>query len=285
MLASKEKDNEITFPTFIQHKLNGVRALITLPRRDATVDDVIVYTRQRKLLPNMSALKKELFPYLQQLYQEVSIVLDGELYTHGKPLQEIVSKVRNESIEYEGDYHIFDCFYPDGKEDFEGRWDQIKNLFEVAEELKHTKMMYTKVVYNEQELRQEFKKAIQKDMEGLIVRDPKGLYLTSLKNPGSLRSKQVIKIKNKFSEEYEIVDFKSGTKGKDVGQVIWVIKVGENMIDVVQNIPAAERKRIYEECQKDFTKYKGKMLTVEFEEMSTEGKPLRARGIEIRDYE
>ena len=63
-----------------------------------TSNDVVLYTRNKKVSIGMDYIREAMFPILVKYYdlkQDQSIYLDGELYRHGKRLQDIVGESRN----------------------------------------------------------------------------------------------------------------------------------------------------------------------------------------------
>ena len=66
MLAKQYKDGikHINFPVYVQPKLDGVRCLIFLKKKDGGEENVIAYTRTKKIFPNIDYVKKILYPYL-----------------------------------------------------------------------------------------------------------------------------------------------------------------------------------------------------------------------------
>lgn len=133
--------------------------------------------------------------------------------------------------------------------------------------------------------------------EGAIARKNKQGYVYS---PNNYHSSNVLKIKPVFDDEFVVVGYDQGSKGKDVGAVIWIcevnnpIKLGDTKFNVVQkNITLEDRKKIYS-ClsrmsgeQTMFEKYfMGKKLTVEYAELSSiTNKPLMAKATVFRTYE
>lgn len=104
MLAHKWQDHKSTFPfpCHVQPKLNGVRGLYftgIFQSRDNHVwrRDVVIHL--------LDELKAACPPYL---------ILDGELYLHGKSLQQIngaisVNRLAPSSLTPQIEYHVFDC--------------------------------------------------------------------------------------------------------------------------------------------------------------------------------
>jgi hypothetical protein len=65
---------------------------------------------------------------------------------------------------------------------------------------------------------------------------------------------------------------------------VFVLQTSEGIaFNSVPNGTYEYRKDLYQECEQDFTRFKGKMAKVQFEDFSTEKVPLRNRMIMIRD--
>jgi ATP-dependent DNA ligase len=114
---------------------------------------------------------------------------------------------------------------------------------------------------------------------------------SSTKTGTGLRSDDLIKFKPVFSDEFECVNYTQGSKGKDRGAVIWQCKTKNNIIfNVTPKLDYAERYRLYEECEaytiaKNKFKFAGWPLTVEYQDLSKSGVPMRAKSVEFRVHE
>ena len=127
--------------------------------------------------------------------------------------------------------------------------------------------------------------------EGSIVRNMAGLYRASAITDDSwLRSPDVQKRKPVFSDEYEIVNYTEGMKGKERGAILWILKTkeGKEFTVAPKNVSIKERKELYNKFKKDshlFDKdYNGKMITIEFEDKSKDNVPQRAKALGLRPY-
>lgn len=303
MLAKPFKDGEkyLRYPLYIQPKLDGVRCLVFLQKKNGGVKNVVAYTRTKKPFPSVDYLKKILYPYLNDLYDEVndqSIFLDGELYKHGKRLQDISGDSRNEKTNTSdentdrNEYHIYDCFYPSEMTNtFAQRHEQLVMLYEALsdEDAKTIKSVPTYKVKSYEAAETKYDKFVEMGYEGAILRNENGPYLgNSLKTGAFLRSKDLVKMKQRFSDEYECVGYTEGSKGKDKGAVIWICQTADEVQFNVtpKNTTYEERYALFEDCQENFDeKYKGRMLTVEYEDLSSDNVPLRAKALTFRDYE
>jgi len=311
MLAKPWADGSkhLVYPAYVQPKLDGVRCLVYLKKKNGTIDDVIVYTRTQKMFPNKDYLKEILHPFLKKLYDDEndqSIFLDGELYRHGERLQDISGKSRNVDSDVAknlNQYFIYDCFYPlELDTPFSERLDQLLLLFEhlkktpakkyksIIKPVKPSELIKitpTFGVKNVAEGKALFKKFIDDKYEGAIFRNASAEYMAHPTN-ATLRSVNLVKMKNRFSDEFEVVGYKEGTKGKDKGAILWVCKTpkGDTFNVTPKDMTYEERYKMFIDADKNFDKkYKNRMLTVEYEDLSKKNIPLRAKGTTFRDYE
>jgi len=306
MLASTWKDGHkhIQYPLYVQPKLDGVRCIVYLKQKDAGADGVVVYSRTQKEFPKYDYLKNTLYPYLNDLYDEdnnQSLYLDGELYKHGKKLQDISGESRNEKKRDDtednlNEYHIYDCFYPlELDTPYSTRHEQLVELFRAIRDAgdrtaeKYIKLVPTFKVSTETAVQNKFIQFIKDGYEGAILRNITGTYRANATKTGAfMRSPDLIKLKKKATEEFEVVGYTEGSKGKDKGAVIWIAKTasGHKFNVTPKDMTYEERYNVYKECQKKFDKkYKGRMLTIEYEDLSKMGVPQRAKALIFRDYE
>lgn len=297
MLAKTFKDGEkhLQFPLYIQPKLDGVRCLMYLQKKNGGVKNVIAYTRAKKPFPSIEYLKKMAYPYLNALYDEEknqSIYFDGELYKHGKKLQDISGDSRNEATDTSAsnanrnEYHIYDCFYPkEMSTPFSERHKQLLAFYDALddEDAKVLRKVPTYLVKNMVEASKKYTQFTKIGYEGAMLRNMSGVYQSS----ASTRSNDLVKMKPKFTDEFEVVGFTEGSKGKDQGAMIWICQVSGQRFNVTpKDISYADRYKLYDDAVENFDgKYLGRMLTVEYEDLSTAGVPLRAKALTFRDYE
>jgi hypothetical protein len=87
-----------------------------------------------------------------------------------------------------------------------------------------------------------------------------------------------------------VVDFDEGKKGKDKGAIIWILKTHDTdkqFNATPKNTTYEERYKLYKEAiaEKGFTnKFKGRMMTIEYEDLSKDEIPLRAKSIGFREH-
>ena len=303
MLAKAYKDGKkhLKFPLYIQPKLDGMRCLSFIKDGHKDYSDVVIYSRTKKEFGNIEYIKKLLYPYLVMFYdkkEKQSIYLDGELYLHGKKLQDISGQNRkefeDEKDQNKNQYHIYDCFYPKNlDQEYKDRKELLSSVFTAIKKdnnssvLEYIKPVETLLVQDEKESVKVFNRFISEKYEGAILRNTKGLYLANKDKTGAfMRSNDLVKMKKKFTDEFTIVGFTEG-RGKDKGAIIWVCKTKKNVEFNVtpKDMTYEERYKLYDLCKKDFTPYLGKPLTVEYEDLSKLKVPQRAKALVIRDYE
>jgi ATP-dependent DNA ligase len=283
---------------FIQVKLDGNRCVAFLDNiKSPTYKNVILYSRQLKDWPHSppnDLVRKSLLQMLIDAYDNErmeSIYLDGELYRHDLPLQEINSIVRGKGDAGENiEYHVYDHFYPHyEKEGFAERNRTLKTLFDSFTKEQYIKLVKTTEIHSEKECDEIYKDALAKKYEGIMIRTANGPYEKSMvKKSEQLRSKHLIKRKETYDEEFEVVGYTEGKSGKEKGMIVWRCKAKNkngDTFNVVPNLSHKERYEIFKECEKKFAeKYEGRLLKVEFRGLSNKNIPLQAKAIEFRDY-
>ncbi len=300
MLAKNAKDfKKINYPIYLQPKLDGVRCLTYLDKNPArgkvTVEDVIMYSRQKKEYPSNSstiAIKEALLDVLINNYDEKageSLYFDGELYSHGKSLQTLNSATRGTiQNDIKENYHVYDMFYPSyTTETFKERNELLSKIYEeMSPEQKDTiKLVPTHLVQTQKENDDLYRSYLDEKYEGVMIRNPNSHYAkNATKNSAALRTKNLLKRKEVYDGEYEVVDFTSGKMGKDVGALIWICQTpGGDKFNVVPNLSYEARYALYKDCQKNFVaKYKNRMLTIEYRSFSDNGIPSHAKAVDFR---
>lgn len=247
--------------------------------------------------------------------------LDGEIYAHGVSLQNISGSSRNTNItniENKLVYVVFDTFvqnYENKKVDeynvgYSDRLKYINDLFEIyysqkpndnnfiekgesnpkvqlAPTWKATSMDQVDKMYND---------FVKSKYEGLILRRDDSPYIFSwsgYRNNGILRMKPV------HTAEYPCIGYTDG-QGKDKGAIIYICALSmmepginttfnvmpKNMTDEERKERFIQASRIEANGKTHFmNKYYSIPYTVEYQDLSDKGIPIRAKGIAFRDYE
>lgn len=210
-------------------------------------------------------------------------VLDGELYKHGKSLQQISGAVRKEKESTPWlEYYIYDVM--DSSKTFEERLEILHDIeSELSlgfnpnrdwheDELKFQMVPQEKVVgwTNIQKLHDKY---VNEGFEGVVIRDPSKVY-----NFGG-RTNAMIKVKMYKDAEFEIVGYEEGLRPEDMVFVCQT-ELGAKF----EAKPMGPRELKYEYLDR-MDEIIGKMATVKYFYLSDEGVPLQPVLKCIRDYE
>ncbi len=277
-MSAKKYDDEIhkiTFPCYSQPKLDGVRCLMT--RKGSRV---IKYSRDQKEWPNFDEFDEILAPIFDEW---PTIVLDGELYKHGKRLQQIVGVARNETKSMDLDYCIFDMFLPNVP-DLTFR-ERLEYLDDINMTIKSPRIIIveTKLVNSFTEIDKLYNSYIKRGYEGQMIRIAESHYAIS-KNR-EVRSGNILKRKKKFSDEFEFVRAIAAEKGRAMGTFIGEFKTKNNKLfrATPKGMTIPEMREFYNLVHSDIKNYVGKMATIEYEEVSSEEIPLRTKFVTFRE--
>jgi ATP-dependent DNA ligase len=323
-----------------QRKLNGVRYIVYLdgdrvvrysrggdeyPGQDQVVRDIEPMLKSAPPVPpgeygtpkapaasdNTAAAKTA--RAILAAYADPRPYFDGELFRFGESLNKISGQARRGKTSGKNGgpslliYNIFDVFFPYAKaagHEMESRHRQayIDKFFGAApNEHPHVARVENFPVKSLKELEELAAQFVKDGYEGGIARKDWAGYRYSYSN---YHASNVIKIKPKHDDEFKVVGFEQGRKGKDVGAVIWQCEVDvpldpkDKLFAVVPNMPLAERKRLFTCLSRQVPSADGKMitrferdikglpLTVEYAERSAKtGKPLQPKAIAFRTYE
>lgn len=276
----------IVYPCFGQYKLDGIRLIA---KYNKETDTVTLLSRRLNAIFGFDNVKIEIAKILKS---NPNIILDGELYNHSKSLQEISGIVRHQDVDLETKnelfFYVFDYINIHKKETFEERINNLENMFKKVKKnnnLEFVKLLDTYVIDNEKEGDILFNKALKEKYEGIIYKNKNALYeYSTIKEK---RSYQFIKRKAAFDSEYKIVGYEQGMKGKDKGCIIMIMTTENgDHFKAVPNATLEERKEMFKLAEKDFDSiFKGKMAVIKYDDLSTNGTPLRSKFITIRDYE
>lgn len=265
MLAHEyqKRGKGFSFPCYTQPKLDGTRAV--------GIPNMGIFSRLRKTFPHMEHILEE----LNRLPSWV--ILDGELYTNELTFQEIVGLVKKETLKA-GDaekqlkikYHVYDliCDKP-----YESRLEALRRLL-FAYPFQHIVLVPTTTCQSETQMKEQHAAFVTDGFEGIMLRSGTGEYKHS-------RSVDLLKYKEFFDAEYEVVGFKEG-EGQEKGCVLWTCKTEEEKVFHCR--PRGTREDRLELFQNG-TDYVGKMLTVRYQEMTDDRLPRFPVGIAFRDYE
>lgn len=176
--------HRMEYPCYVSPKLDGVRCIAKI-----TPTEVTMMSRGGKQYNVPDHLKETLLELLKSSGEQ-SLTLDGELYIHGLSLQNIVSAVKKPNDDTPSlEFWIFDVPNDDI---WEGRYHILKYLEEIAwaNDIYNLKFVMNKLVENEDQARKELGVYLEDGYEGLMLRNPVGVYLFNHRSSDLMKWKE-----------------------------------------------------------------------------------------------
>jgi len=264
--TKKNKKNDITFPCFVQPKLDGLRCII-----HSLNNKIKCQSRSGTFFDSLSHITNE----LENFFKNNKIILDGELYTDSIPFEELAGLIKKKKLSDEDreklkivKYHVYDII---NDKTYENR---LKDINSYIKNFQYVVKVPTYQVENNSQFKDYFSKFIQTGYEGIMLRNINGLYRCNY------RSHDLQKYKEFCEMEYTISSFKEGD-GRDKGTVIWVCKTEDGKEFSVRPRGTLENRK---ELFSNGKRYIGKKLTVIYQELSEMGIPRFPVGKDVREY-
>jgi ATP-dependent DNA ligase len=273
-----KRGKSIPFPCFVQRKLDGVRC-VAIPGRG-------LFSRNGKQFPHLEHIRKD----VDRLYaadaadaaDATRIILDGELYSDELTFQEIVGIVKKETLR-PGDeetmkkiyLYVYDCVLLNNLDaPYTQRLDELKSLFG-AMRFDALRLLPTSDCVSEDDMKRLHGMYTAEGYEGIMLRKRDGVYKAGYRSP------ELQKYKEFADAEYPIIGFKQGD-GEEKGCVIWQCRTPTGLEFAVRpRGTRADRTELFA----NGGAYIGKLLTVRYQELTTDGVPRFPVGISFRDYE
>lgn len=201
------------------------------------------------------------------------IILDGELYVHGRSLQWISGTARLEKFEERCLELQFWCYdiYLDTKP-FSERVKILEKYQEEIGESEHVKFVEHILLSGYSKIKKQHDKWVSEGYEGLVMRNPDKCYI-----PGN-RSNAWIKLKEYQDDEFEIVGYSDGLRDEDM---VFVCKTKKGKEFEAKPMGSRELKYEYLENMDDII---GKMATVKFFNWTDDEVPSQPVLKSIRGY-
>lgn len=255
----KRKNRNVTYPAFVQPKLDGVRAIAFWDG-----DTVEIMSRNGKSWRDIGTV--EHIARALERFLPRHILLDGEIYAHGETFQQttrLVKKYRPGESE-KLLLHVYDVV---DRENLEAPFsERLGNFTWLADQLQQGDPLETvpsDTAEAEADVYDWHARYVEEGFEGVMVRLPEGTYRYGK------RSHDLLKVKSFLDSEYEIVGHKGGV-GKFEEAVIWVCRMPDGQtFDVCPKGTMEDRREWYSEAEK----YYGSFLNVRYFETSEEGIP------------
>lgn len=184
MLATNADLSKLEYPVYVSPKLDGIRA---------TVQNNTVYSRNGKPIPNR---------YVQTLFKSLN-GLDGELIIGNPTDKNVFQKTTSGVMSIDGKpdvyFYVFDnMLHP---VEFSTRWNWlVPHLAILASQ--QVKIVFQRLVNNEQELLEYEQKILEKGYEGIILRKPTAKYKHGR---STIKEGALLKLKRFNDAEAEII--------------------------------------------------------------------------------
>ena len=267
MLAHKfsEQGHKIKYPALCQPKLDGQRSVYQAINHVGSL-----WSRTRKPINSVPHIIKA----IEDANCDVDF-LDGELYSHvhHDNFEELSHFIRQEKYVQGSEvieYHVYDI--PNTKMTNKERNEKLQSLKSLFEGTP-IHIVETHIINSEIELMEAFEHFLALGYEGCIVRNMDGLYVNK-------RSYDLLKVKIMMDDEFEIIGVEEG-KGILSGHAgSFVCKTKEGNVFNVKMEGSFDNLKEY---LNNFEKYKGKMVTVRFQDYTGKNNvPRFPIGVRIR---
>ena len=274
-MLAKPFSGTVRFPVHVQPKLDGLRCVAFLDHNG----QVILQSRTKKIFPNNTVndrIRKELENVFKLVGKQV--YLDGELYNHTTKLQTLNHYARGSDTTQNSQvlqYHIYDAMNM-----VETTFSDRAKILEKISNGDIIQVVETRLIESLKDFDESYNEWIGNGFEGMMIRDPNGVYQFGK------RSGYLMKRKEVFTDEFPIVDYTSGTNGKDLNALIWVCSTKNGIhFKVTPNLTYEERYKLFQECRENFKHYANRLLTIEYRGLSIDQVPQHAKAVCIRDIE
>lgn len=246
-------------PLYGSRKIDGVRCMFLYNE-----EEDYIYTSSRGGGDyNISAEHLTTNETLLNIFRnDPKLVLDGELYVHGWPLQKISGTCRLKTRETRCnnlEFWIFDIVDPEST--FEERLNILEELKEKLKSEEQFKVLDHIFLQEWNEISRFHDKVVKEGFEGVVVRKPDKKY-----SPGK-RNSDWIKIKEYEDSEFEITGIEHGLRDEDMCFILKT-KLGKSF--KAKPIGNRELKLEYLE---NWPLYVGKLGTVKYFNLSLDGVP------------
>lgn len=269
-----------TFPLYVQRKYDGIRTVACL-----CGDSVVLYSRNMNIYPGMDYLREDVIGILRSAAESgKNVYLDGELYKHGVPLQQISGDGRRaNAVVTDYNYMVYDVFLPDAPTmPYSERKTLLHELFE------DTRVTYAKIVetYEAADMAAVetlYSTFIEEGFEGAMIRLPSGQYVYSLKG---YHCNALLKLKPTFDAEFRVVGWETGTRGKAAGAVMILCATADGKqfavtpaMEIADRMEMAAKMATVEDNGKTYfdNVWRDTMITVQYAGLSVDGVPLQPR--------
>jgi ATP-dependent DNA ligase len=278
MLAHKYNEKRLkkfSGDLFIQPKLDGIRATSYCPFGEERVS---MLSRQAN---DLGCYVPHIVKQIKGSFQE-DVTLDGELYLHGHPFQDLMHIIKGESeLTKKIEYHVYDIFFHESpEENFHIRHDLLSDLHKWCKRswpnivlVKTFRVSGERGVLN-QEITDHHALFKQGGYEGIMLRDGDSRY-----EPGK-RSNGLLKYKDYEENDFVIAAVTPG-EGKNAECATLVCLVGKQVF-ACTSPGTYEQKKMFLRRKKELI---GKKVTVKYLALTKDGIPREPVALKINEIE
>lgn len=255
-------------------KIDGVRALFywdgqevhTASRGGENYDPATTHIREKESL-------------IKFFKENPTIILDGELYKHGKTLQQISGAARLEKNAYDCDwleYWIYDC-YDTANPDMIAKERQsfLSSNFPYPVNSEFNEVIGAEIIIvdqhkvsGEENIWKLHDQYVSEGFEGCVIRNLDRPY-----KPNG-RTNDMIKFKNYKSEDFKVIGYELGLRGSEDMTFVCELEDGRTF----KAMPCGTREDKEEYIANFDSKYKGHMLECTYFNLSDDGIPTQPKG-------
>lgn len=254
----------------VSRKLDGVRCLMywdgdtihTASRGGENYDPATSHLRENSLL-------------LDFFKKNPTVILDGELYKHGKNLQTISGAARMEKNAYDCDwlqYWIYDCYdtaNPEivARDRYDLLYNSIPSIYTDSAADSEIYLLTEQIVSGEDNIWKLHDQYVSEGFEGCVIRNPDRPY-----KPNG-RTNDMVKFKQYKSEDFKVVGYELGLRGSEDMTFICKLDDGQTF----KAMPVGDRTTKEEYVSNFESKYKDHLAECTYFNYSDEGIPTQPK--------
>lgn len=288
-LAKSYEPSKVKFPAVVMPKLDGVRATfrLPLPGDDGPQDGQYhFYSRggadKAPRCWNDNVIAHILDGLREDIPIESNVILDGEFYRHGWPLQKIngaIAVKRKEPVAEttQIQYTVFDAAGPVANRPF---YERLQHAMKLIHGIKNVALIETATAKSVDDIASYHSSVLSRGYEGTMVRNQSAPYENK-------RTINLQKFKNFIDAEFKCVGVYEGKEtdkgSRLVGTLGGLTLVAENGTEFGcgSGFDDALRAKIWA----DPSLVVGKQITIQYFDLSVDGTPRMGTFRAIRDYE
>lgn len=270
MLAKAVNWDKVTYPCYIQPKLDGVRCLMVSSINKSRSPSTVFLSRSGKEYITLNHIRIDVDSH-QYSYMPGEFILDGEIYSDELTFQEIVSAVKKQKPDsLKLHFRAYDIV--NDKKQYQ-RIEQVRELVDRIDS-NYIQYVITVTASVKDDIIHHYNKWVSEGNEGAMIRHYNGIY-----GQGQ-RSSDLLKVKEFNDAEFEFISFEKGQRDEDL---IAVCKndAGEFKAKMIGTVTQKQKLFI------DFgnNKFDNVKLTIKYFGLTDSKLPRFPIGIGFRNYE